>query len=66
MRSSVGVSGVMAASEASAPAPRGGRFAGLLLRALSAVILGPLLLAAVWYGYPWIDLVAAKKKKKKV
>lgn len=50
----------MAASEAKAsPAARGGRFAGLLLRALSAVILGPLLLAAVWYGFPWIDLVAA-------
>lgn len=50
----------MAASEASArPSTRGGRFAGLLMRALSAVILGPLLLAAVWYGFPWIDLVAA-------
>lgn len=49
----------MAASEANAPAARGGRFAGLLVRALSAVILGPLLLAAVWYGFPWIDLVAA-------
>jgi phosphatidate cytidylyltransferase len=49
----------MAASEAEAPAPRGGRFAGLLVRALSAVVLGPLLLAAVWYGYPWIDLIAA-------
>jgi len=49
----------MAASEAEAPAPRGGRFAGLLVRALSAVVLGPALLAAVWYGYPWIDLIAA-------
>lgn len=48
----------MAASENSAPA-RGGRFGGLLLRALSAVVLGPLVLAAVWYGFPWIDLVAA-------
>jgi phosphatidate cytidylyltransferase len=36
-----------------------GRFRGLLLRSLSAVILGPLLLAAVWFGFPWIDLVAA-------
>ena len=27
---------------------------------MSAVILGPLLLAAVWYGFPWIDLVAAR------
>ncbi len=49
----------MAASGADAPAPRGGRFAGLLVRALSAIVLGPLLLAAVWYGYPWIDLIAA-------
>jgi len=31
----------------------------LLLRVVSAVILGPLLLAAVWYGFPWIDVVAA-------
>ncbi|HTE80524.1 MAG TPA: phosphatidate cytidylyltransferase [Reyranella sp.] len=31
----------------------------MLLRAVSAVILGPLLLAAVWYGFPWVDLVAA-------
>ena len=50
----------MAASEGNAaPTARGGRFAGLLMRALSAVVLGPLLLAAVWYGFPWIDLVAA-------
>ena len=48
----------MAASENSAPS-RGGRFGGLLLRALSAVVLGPLVLAAVWFGFPWIDLVAA-------
>lgn len=31
----------------------------MALRLLSAAVLGPLLLAAVWYGYPWIDLVAA-------
>lgn len=49
----------MAVSEAELPAGGGGRFAGLVLRLLSAVVLGPLLLAAVWYGYPWIDLVAA-------
>lgn len=50
----------MAASDGNAAlAPRSGRFAGLLIRALSAVILGPLLLAAVWYGFPWLDLVAA-------
>ena len=46
----------MAASAASA-APA--RFRGLLPRVVSAVILGPLLLAAVWIGFPWIDLVAA-------
>jgi phosphatidate cytidylyltransferase len=46
----------MAASAASA-AP--GRFRGLLPRVVSAAILGPLLLAAVWIGFPWIDLVAA-------
>lgn len=49
----------MAVSETEHPAGGGGRFAGLVLRLLSAVVLGPLLLAAVWYGYPWIDLVAA-------
>ena len=49
----------MAVSEAELPAGGGGRFEGLVLRLLSAVVLGPLLLAAVWYGYPWIDLVAA-------
>jgi len=46
----------MAASVASAPPAR---FRGLLLRVVSAVVLGPLLLAAVWFGFPWIDLVAA-------
>ena len=46
----------MAASAAS-PAPA--RFRGLLLRVVSAVVLAPLLLAAVWFGFPWIDLVAA-------
>ncbi|MBN9540608.1 MAG: phosphatidate cytidylyltransferase [Reyranella sp.] len=49
----------MVVSEAELPTGGGGRFAGLVLRLLSAVVLGPLLLAAVWYGYPWIDLVAA-------
>ncbi|TAJ26287.1 MAG: phosphatidate cytidylyltransferase [Reyranella sp.] len=29
------------------------------MRVLSAVVLGPALLAAVWYGFPWIDLAAA-------
>jgi phosphatidate cytidylyltransferase len=49
----------MAASAADPPTGRGARYRGLLLRILSAAILGPLLLAAVWFGFPWIDLVAA-------
>lgn len=50
----------MVASAADAPAPgRNSRFRGLPLRILSAVVLGPLLLAAIWFGFPWIDLVAA-------
>lgn len=49
----------MAASEARAAGASPARFRGLLLRVVSAVILGPLLLLAVWYGFPWIDLVAA-------
>lgn len=49
----------MAASAADARSVGSGRFAGLLIRALSAVVLGPLVLAAVWFGFPWIDLVAA-------
>lgn len=49
----------MAASAADARSAGSGRFAGLLIRALSAVVLGPLMLAAVWFGFPWIDLVAA-------
>src|SRR3981189_999588 len=49
----------MAASAADAPVGRSERYRGLLLRILSAAILGPLLLAAIWFGFPWIDLVAA-------
>lgn len=49
----------MAASAADAPVGRLERHRDLLLRILSAVILGPLLLAAIWFGFPWIDLVAA-------
>jgi len=49
----------MAASAADAPTGRSQRYRGLLLRILSAAILGPLLLAAIWFGFPWIDLVAA-------
>lgn len=36
-----------------------GRFRGLLPRVLSAAVLGPAFFAAIWFGYPWIDLVAA-------
>ena len=50
----------MAASAADAPVVgRFRRHRGLVLRILSAVVLGPLLLAAIWFGFPWIDLVAA-------
>ena len=49
----------MAALATDAPTGRTTRYRGLLLRILSAVVLGPLLLAAIWYGFPWIDLVAA-------
>jgi len=35
------------------------RFRGLLPRVVSAIVLAPLALAAVWYGFPWIDLLAA-------
>ena len=45
-----------AVSVAAAPAPR---FRRLLLRSVSAAILGPVFLAAIWFGFPWIDLVAA-------
>lgn len=31
----------------------------MVLRIVSAAVLGPLLLAAIWFGFPWIDLVAA-------
>jgi phosphatidate cytidylyltransferase len=49
----------MAASAPSTPATPPGKFRGLLLRVVSALILGPLALAALWFGYPWIDLLAA-------
>ena len=49
----------MAASAADAPVGRFRRHRGLVLRILSAVVLGPLVLAAIWFGFPWIDLVAA-------
>jgi phosphatidate cytidylyltransferase len=49
----------MAASGAKAPPASPVRFRGLLLRVVSAIILAPLALTAVWYGFPWIDLLAA-------
>lgn len=49
----------MAVSAVSAPVAQDGRFRGLLKRILSAAILGPLFVAAIWFGFPWIDLVAA-------
>ena len=50
----------MVASAADAPSSgHNSRFRSLPLRILSAVVLGPLLLAAIWFGFPWIDLVAA-------
>lgn len=49
----------MAASAAEPPAVRPGRFRGLLVRALSAAVLGPLVLAAIWFGFPWFDLLTA-------
>lgn len=49
----------MAASAVSAQAGSSRRFRGLLLRVVSAVVLAPLCIAAVWIGFPWIDLLAA-------
>lgn len=49
----------MAASAAEVPAGRDRRNRSLLFRVLSAAVLGPLLLAAIWFGFPWIDLVVA-------
>ena len=49
----------MAVSAADAPTTSRGQHRALVLRVVSAAILGPLLLAAIWFGFPWIDLVAA-------
>ena len=49
----------MAASAPSIPAMQPQRFRGLLPRVVSALVLGPLVLAALWYGFPWIDLIVA-------
>ena len=40
-------------------APRPGRFRDLAVRAVSAVVMAPLALAAVWYDFPWFDLLVA-------
>ena len=44
------------AASAAKPSSRNG---GLLARVLSALVLAPLALAAIWFGFPWIDLLAA-------
>jgi phosphatidate cytidylyltransferase len=45
---------------ASAADPKRGKSrSGLLLRVLSALVLAPPVLAALWFGFPWIDLLAA-------
>ena len=49
----------MAASAADPPAAGAGRHRNLVLRIASAIVLGPPVLAAIWIGFPWIDLVAA-------
>jgi phosphatidate cytidylyltransferase len=47
----------MAASPAEAPRP--GRFRDLAIRAVSAAVMAPLAIAAVWYDFPWFDLLMA-------
>jgi phosphatidate cytidylyltransferase len=42
-----------------ADAPRASRFRDLAVRALSAAMIAPLALAAVWFGFPWFDLMVA-------
>jgi phosphatidate cytidylyltransferase len=49
----------MAVSAADGGLGRMQRHRGVLLRVASAAVLGPLVLAAVWFGFPWLDLVAA-------
>jgi phosphatidate cytidylyltransferase len=47
----------MAASPAN---PKAGKSrSGLLLRVISALVLAPPVLAALWFGFPWLDLLAA-------
>ena len=49
----------MAVSAADGGPRRVRQYRGVLLRAASAAVLGPLVLAAVWFGFPWFDLMAA-------
>lgn len=42
-----------------AEAPRPGRFRDLAVRAISAAIMAPLAIAAVWFDFPWFDLLVA-------
>jgi phosphatidate cytidylyltransferase len=49
----------MAVSVADGGLGRMQRYRGVLLRVASAAVLGPLVLAAIWFGFPWLDLVAA-------
>jgi phosphatidate cytidylyltransferase len=43
----------------SAPAQSAPRFPRLGARLASAIVLGAIATAAVWYGYPWFDLLIA-------
>ena len=50
---------VMAVSAADGGPGRMRQYRGVLLRVVSAAVLGPLAFAAIWYGFPWLDLLAA-------
>jgi len=49
----------MAQSAVEARTLPAGRFSGLLPRVVSALILAAIGFAAIWYGYPWTDLLVA-------
>jgi phosphatidate cytidylyltransferase len=49
----------MAVSAADDGLGRMQRYRSVLLRVASAAVLGPLAFAAFWFGFPWLDLVAA-------
>lgn len=44
---------------ASAAKLQRGKSRPLLIRVVSALLLGPPVLAALWFGFPWIDLLCA-------